>query len=169
MDNNTLDDGNSEPESDKSQEELETIDSPGESDVDSDKDSDITHSVVFKCMGTVKEVEYQTILSKVAKQMDEGQTVPVRLNKEPDNAYDSRAIAFLCKANHHWERIGYVVRDALEAVHQAMDCNELLEIHFDWVKYIVHFKQHGWYAGIVITKKGNWPSSVMRCCAKSFS
>ena len=45
---------------------------------------------------------------------------------------------------------------------------DILKICFDWVKYIVQFKDRGFYAGILITRRGEWPQSVMQCRAKSF-
>lgn len=92
------------------------------SDSDADVIPAITHSVVFKCIGAQKEIHYQEILALVAKKIKQGETVPVRVQKEPSNPVDSRAIAFECKVNDKWERIGYVVHEALDAVHEAIDC-----------------------------------------------
>ena len=77
-------------------------------------------------------------------------------------------VAFQCQVYENWERIGYVVREALDSVHAAMDSGDILKICFDWVKYIVQFKDRGFYAGILITRRGEWPQSVMQCRAKSF-
>ena len=128
----------------------------------------ITHSVIFKCIGVFKDHRYQETLSLVAKKLREGGEVPVRLQKEPKNPVDSCAIAFQCQVHENWERIGYVVRKALDSVHAAMDSGDILKICFDWVKYIVQFKDRGFYAGILITRRGEWPRSVMQCRAKSF-
>ena len=81
----------------------------------------ITHSVVFKCIGATKEKRYQELLALASKKLKDGQTVPVQLKKEPTNCFDSRAIAFMCKADKEWERIGYVVSEALPDVHNAME------------------------------------------------
>lgn len=128
----------------------------------------ITHKVVFKCIGATKEKRYQQTLSMASKIMKQGTKVQVKLQKEPDNPYDSRAIAFICNINSQWVRIGYIVKEALDAVHSALDSAEIIDIEFDWVKYVVHFKDPGWYAGISITKRGNWPIHVLRCHASRF-
>ena len=146
---------------------IATSTKPDSSDSDDDI-SAITHSVVFKCIGCLKEYRYQEILAIVAKKIRQGETVPVKLQKEPDNPVDSRAVAFMCKLNDEYERIGYVVREALDSVHEAMDGNKILQLRFDWVKYIVHCREHGWYAGIVISRRGDWPQSVMQSRAKTF-
>ena len=42
----------------------------------------------------------------------------VDLVPEPENPQDSKAIAFKCKVDGKWCVIGYVVREALDVVHQ---------------------------------------------------
>ena len=139
------------------------------SDSDIDDLPTITHTVVFKCIGSSKELHYQEILALAAKKLKEGETVPVQLQKEPHNPADANAVAIMCKVCDQWERIGYVVREALGAVHDAIDNNTIVYIQFSWVKYIVYFKNRGWYAGVTICKQGKWPQCVLQCCAKSFS
>ena len=46
---------------------------------------------------------------------------------------------------------------------------KILQVKFPWVKYIVYFKDHGWYAGIPISKQGDWPRCVELSCAKTFA
>lgn len=146
---------------------------PGDSSPESSSDSEdevpaITHSVVFKCIGAHKEFHYQELLALAAKKIRDGEIVPVRLREEPNNPKDSRAIAFQCKVRDEWERIGYVVHEALDAVHEALREKKILQVRFDWVKYVVHFRERGWYAGIIINKNGDWPQSVLQCRAKTF-
>ncbi len=112
---------------------------------------------------------YQDVLALAAKKRREGETVPVRIQEEQNNPVDVRAIAFMCKVNDQWEKIGYVVCEALDAVHEAMGHKKILQVCFDWVKYSVQFRNRGWYAGIVISKNGEWPQSVLRCHAKTVS
>lgn len=137
------------------------------SDSDNDEKFAVTHKVIFKCIGCTREPQYQNVLAEVAGMIMQGATVPVRVKKEPSNPFDSRAIAFECQLNCKWERIGYVVCEATEAVHEAIDQGGL-QVSFDWVKYIVYFSNHGWYAGIAMTKQGQWPASVLKCKAKSY-
>ena len=121
----------------------------------------ITHSVIFKCIGNRKEHRYQELLALAKKKINEGKTVRVNINKEPDNPVDSKAIAFTCDVTGSWERIGYVVKEVLDEVHKAMDDGLNLKVEFDWIKYIVHLKNPGWYTGIKITKSGEWSPSVL--------
>ena len=115
----------------------------------------ITHSVIFKCIGVSKEKWYQEILALSSQKLHNKEVVPVQLHKEPENKKDSKPIAFMCKVDTTWERIGYVVKEALDKVHEAMDHGKILTVQFDWVNYVPHYKNPGWYTGIKITRDGN--------------
>ena len=80
----------------------------------------ITHCVIFKCIGYTKEHRYQEVLIDTSEKHRKGESVPVKLEREPDNPYDCNAIAFMCKLNDKWERIGYVVTEALSDVSTAI-------------------------------------------------
>ena len=128
---------------------------------------DIKHSVVFKCIGATKETRMQAVLASASQKIEDSEVVPVRIQPEPDNPVDARAIAFECALNNKWERIGYVVREALEPVNDALHHDLVLEVKFSWIKYVVHWLRSGpgWYAGITITKQGYWPPEVVRCAS----
>ncbi len=66
------------------------------------------------------------LLALAAKKRREGEPVPVRIQEEPNNPVDARAIAFMCKVTDQWERIGCLVREALDAVHEAMGHKKIL-------------------------------------------
>ena len=68
-------------------------------------DTVITHRVVFKCIGTTKELCYQERLAKASQLIYNGEAEP-----EPDNAVDSKAIIFQCKLDGAWVTIGYVCK-----------------------------------------------------------
>ena len=123
---------------------------------DKQKDSPVTtHSVIFKCMGTMKGKRYQELLPLVALKTCSGETVPVRLQPEPNNPKDSNAIAFECHIGSKWERIGYVVHEAINAVHHELQCDSIISVKFEWVRFIPHCSRSvpGWYCGIAIMKK----------------
>ena len=89
------------------------------------------------------------------------------LKKEPANPKDSRAIAFHCKLDKDWESIGYVVREAVECVHHALDNNHTASTQFEWIRFITHWSRSGvgWYCGIKITKLGEWPNEIVQCAS----
>lgn len=147
-------------------------DQPPESESDEDCDGiqPITHTVVFKCIGAVRDRRSQEVLKECAGVLTTGVDIPVRVIPEPSNAYDAKAICFQCNLHGKWERIGYVVREALESMHTAISCDSILAVNFDWVKYIVYFRNTpGWYAGIRIKRKGSWPDVVVKSSSKTFN
>ena len=125
----------------------------------------ITHSVIFKCIGSTKEHVYQETLALANKKRSEGIAVPVKLLKETSNPVDAKAIAFVVNINDTWERIGYVVQEIRDEVHKAMDDCCILNVQFDCIKRMLYFKHPGWYAGIKITRSGEWSHNVI--CSRS--
>lgn len=103
----------------------------------------ITHTVVFKCIGASRDPACQQVLAMASQQLKQGKNVEVQLQMEPTNAFDSRAVQIVCKLNDKWERIGYVVREALDAVHDAINKNEICSVEFSWVKYLLHWSRSG--------------------------
>ena len=72
------------------------IDSTSE---DEDTIPEITHTVVFKCIGAHKERQYHKTLALASQKLKDNSKVQVKLQPEPDNRYDAKAIAFMCKIN----------------------------------------------------------------------
>ena len=145
-------------------------DSSEESEREGEKELNVTHTVTFKCIGSVRDMASQEVLSKASAKWNEGGVVPLGLTPEPTNPKDSKAIAFECLVSDKWERIGYVVKEALDSVHCALSESKILSVQFDWIKYIVYWYRSGpgWYAGIKITRKGNWSTDVVRSKSKEF-
>jgi hypothetical protein len=128
---------------------------------DSEVDEKLTHGVVFKCIGCNKDTRAQEVLRAVSQKLETGVGVKVKLQPEP---WDAQAIAFLCELDGKWQRVGYVVRECVYAVHDALSTGQIVSVEFNWVKYIVHWSNSGpgWYAGVKVTKRGYWPSSVVK-------
>ena len=127
-----------------------------------------THTITFKCIGSVKDAVSQEVLSKASVQLNEGSVVPVRLAPEPNNPKDCKAIAFECCIDDRWQRTDYIVREVLDSVHCALSESKITSVEFDWIKYIVYWYNSGpgWYAGIKITRKGTWSVDVVRSKSK---
>ena len=162
----------SEDECRSERESTDESDSTPNSEAD-DEDDELTddvhtHTVVFKCIGAAKERRQQDVLSEASYKIGRGEVVEVRLRPEPNNPKDSRAIAFQCKVGANWERIGYVVREALNAVHSAIHAGSIVSVKFEWIRFITHWSRcaPGWYCGVAVTKYGDWPSEVV-CCSSS--
>ena len=120
-----------------------------------------THTVTFKCIGCHKEVRYQQALVRASQLRNNGEHVLCKFECEPNNPFDSQAIAFFCKLNK-WEKIGYAVKEVLTELHDAIARNEITNVQIKWIKYVIHWQSPGWYAGIDITRKGQWSHTVLR-------
>ena len=66
----------------------------------------ITHTVIFKCTGATKEHRYQELLALAKQKKSTGETVPVKLEKEPSNPIDSHAIALCVKQTNSGRGLG---------------------------------------------------------------
>ena len=122
------------------------------SDEGTEADRSRHHTVVFKCIGATK-----------SNLIASGRSVPVWLNKEPHYPYNSRAIAFTYYVDGQWKRIGYVVVEIVDKVHNAIDRNQILSVTFSWVRYITEWSRSGpdfFFAEIAISKVGSWPYNV---------
>lgn len=97
------------------------------------------HTVVFKCIGATRDTQSQRVLYQAKSKLDSGWSVPVRMRPEPTNIHDARAVIFECRLDDKWQKIGYVVKDILEEVHFAIDNNLVMEVKFQWVKYITEW------------------------------
>ena len=76
--------------------------------------------------------------------------VPVNIFPEEDNPYDCRAIALKCWIGGEWQRIGYVVKEALNAVHDARQQLVITDVCSKWAKHLVSWSRSGpgYQAGI---------------------
>ena len=84
----------------------------------------------------------------VAQLRNAGQEILCRLQPEPEKPFDSLAIAFRCEVDSSWHTIGYVVKEALDDVHETILAKKITAVSFDWVKFIIYWRTPGWYAGI---------------------
>ena len=138
-----------------------------EDDESNDDDDSRTHTVTFKCIGTTHHVDAQDTLCRASRLLNKSEHVPVNIIPEPDNPYDSKAIAFKCFVGGAWNRIGYIVKEALESVHSARDQRSIAAVEFSWIKYLITWPRSGpgYYAGINITIYGQWPVVVVNCAS----
>ena len=86
------------------------------------------------------------------KLLQTGKEVKVDLFSEPANPVDTKAVAFKCFLDDQWwHRIGYIVREALDDVHDALLSKRIKTSNLDGLNS---------YAAVDITRKGQWSSTV---------
>ena len=78
----------------------DVCDSSSPNSEDDDDHSHAQSTVAFKCIGVKQDPIYQTILREVKDRINNEEHVPVRLEPEPTNPFDTQAIAFQCDHNH---------------------------------------------------------------------
>ena len=83
----------------------------------------------------------------------------------PSNQYDNKAITFKCWMYDDWYRISYIVCEALDTVHDVLKNNLITGVNFAWAIHILSRTRlgPGYYAGINITKFGEWSDEVYAC------
>lgn len=134
----------------------------GESIVDVPPPEELPSGNPFKCIGATRDKQQQLVLKSVCHLPDK-KVVPVKLQPEPNNPFDAKAIAFVTFVDDKWQRVGYVVRECLEDVHHAMRNGDIMKVEFAWVKYLLSFPRSGpgYYAAVNITSRGEWSRSVV--------
>ncbi len=122
------------------------------------------HTVLFKCIGAVRDSGSQDTLRLCRNRKASGWTVPVGMKPEPTNVKDARTISFECEIDSKWKRVGYVISEILDEVHAAMSARKILSVKFGWVKYTTDWRRSGpgYFAAIAVTKKGQWEPNVVR-------
>ena len=127
----------------------------------------VAETITFKCIGATHDSAGQQVMARAKTLIDQQECVPVIIEPEPDNQYDSKAIAFKCKVDGKWHRIGYIVREALDDVHNALAQKLVIDVSFKWIKYLVIWMRSGpgYYAGINTTISGKWSLQVHRCAS----
>lgn len=133
---------------------LDDIDSRVTDNSEVEDDVSVLDIVRFKVIGATCNKKHQHALEQANEAARSGRDVHVAITKEPNNPVDSMAIAFTCFIDGKWERIGYIVREALDDVHEAISTNSIHNVKLGWVKFRINFHGSGpgFYAGVDITR-----------------
>ena len=121
----------------------------------------MTHTITFKCMGSAKEDRYQESLKQISELRNNKVEVLCCIKPEPNNPYDSKE-SYGSQDRRIMESHWLFVREALNEVHEALVAKKIVKVYIDWVKFKV-WKSMGWYAGINITRVGQWSKTIVHC------
>ena len=119
-------------------------------------------------IGVLKQKQYQDTLEELDNMNREHfKNVAVRLSPEPDNEYDSNAIMFQVLITDEWKTIGYVVKEITSNVLSAIHNDSIISIELEWVDFLTCWKKTGtgYFASIMIKRKGEWAKHVVRACS----
>jgi len=64
----------------------------------------VIHTITFKCIGYTQDKDSQKVLKETSVQLANQVAVEVRLQPEPENKFDSKAIAFQAFISNQWHR-----------------------------------------------------------------
>ncbi len=130
---------------------------------DVEEDEPILDTVTFKCIGVTRDSSYQDVLKSASSLLREGKTVPVRVESEPFNPFDAKAICFQCLLDSKWTVFAYVIKELCDSVHESLLNKSIISTEFAWVKYkVVRTSGPGYYAAVNIKRRGKWPTIVHR-------
>ena len=82
-------------------------------------------------------------LKTVSGVLQAGTSVPVKVIPEPNNPFDSRALAFQCLIDNKWQLIGYLIKELCDIVHEAIADGSIISARFAWVRYKV-LRTYNW-------------------------
>ncbi len=101
------------------------------------------HTITFKCIVATRDQAWQQSLRAARDKLEKGIVIPVRLKPEPNNVRDSKAIVFECYLEGKWFRIGYIVRELLDEVHDVIKKGLIARVEFNWIKYKTNWTYSG--------------------------
>ena len=124
------------------------------------------HTLPFKVLGTSYSTSRQDAL-KEAFELMHGQNrhIVVKLEAEPFNIVDSRAIAVFIKSSVDYKKVGYIPTELTQFVHPLLK-EQSLEVSVRAIRFCTTFLMIGFCLTIDITKRGLWERPVIKASRK---
>lgn len=84
-----------------------------------------------------------------------------KIEAEPENVHDKRAIAVYIMSSSDYEKVGYIPSELTKYIHPILkDPN--LDVSVNRIRFCTTFQKIGFYLTIDITKKGLWDNAVVK-------
>ena len=129
---------------------------------DDESNMNVQHSLPFKVLGTCKSVGRQSILEEACSYLNEyNRPVFVQLEREPDNAHDSNAIAVFVMTDNDFYKVGYIASELTQYVHPCLD-DPSFEVSVKNIRFSTTWMMVGYYITIELSKKGLWHKNVVK-------
>ena len=140
-------------------------DEPQMDDLSDEEDPDqVNHCLPFKVMGVTYNTEYQEHLE--AAKAAGITNVRANIKSEPENEYDSNAIAVFINYGFDWVKIGYIAKELTRFIHPLMGNGKIVSVDVKHIKFSLVYLRVGYYITINITRKGQWEEQVARASQK---
>ena len=127
------------------------------------------HTAAFKVLGTCYNKNYQRHTEKAFDLMKTfgSHHIQVKLVPEPQNTFDSKAIAVTLQYdNTGYHRVGYIPRELTKFIHEFFATHDILECHLRSINFRTTFMLIGFYLSIYIASKKEWPKDVIKASKK---
>lgn len=143
-----------------------TTEAEHESDDLVDVESGVMHTLLFKVLGVCHSVERQKTLERAYQLLYEyNRPVFSKLEKEPDNVYDSNAIAVYVMTDDSYDKVGYIASELTQFVHPYLNTPDF-NVSVEKVTFCTKYLLVGFYLTISLSKKGLWHNEVIKASKK---
>ena len=135
-------------------------------DLNQEPESDTTHCLPFKVLGTCYSSDRQNALQEALLYLEEyNRPVFAKLEAEPENATDRNAIAVYIMSSGDYDKVGYIAKELTQYVHPVLN-NPSLNVEVKKICFCAIYRMIGFYVTIEITKRGLWDDAVVRASKK---
>lgn len=125
---------------------------------------DRDHTLPFKVLG-VQFKQRQRHLEAAFQKLENGEEVSVDIKREPDNDYDSNAIAVLLNYGTGWYTVGYMAKELTNDIHPLLETANI-KVAISHIRFRVTYLLTGFYLTLNITRKGQWSPRVISASKK---
>lgn len=84
----------------------------------------------------------------------------VDIKPEPDNDYDSNAIAVLLNYGTEWYTVGYIAKELTNEIHPLLETANI-KVAISHIRFRVTYLLIGFYLTLNITREGQWSPRVI--------
>ena len=84
----------------------------------------------------------------------------VDIKPEPENDYDSNAIAVLLNYGSGWYTVGYIAKELANEIHPLLKTSNI-KVEISHIRFRLTYLLIGYYLTLNITRKGQWSPKVI--------
>ena len=111
---------------------------------------DSDHTLPFKVLGVAFK-HRQRHLEAAFQKLENGEEVKVDIKPEPDNDYDSNAIAVLLNYGSGWYTVGYIAKELTNEIHPLLKSSNI-KVGISHIRFRLTYSLIGYYLTLNITR-----------------